>query len=365
MNKIAAILLFPFLLFSAAAFARETDADFHWGYDVSDNANYPTLYIPDEAPNMVIGNLTAEFRVTDNPLSENVVIYLPLPADNPLYQRILAYQLTPKPKRILTSRYGYKIALYDFGPLPPGAMISIRYHAQVELYKVHVILSQDMVGTLDEIPEQIRKDYTRNAPYYRINDPYIQASARAAVGDAENVLEQVRRIWLYVRNRLYYRGDGRKDVAAQVLRQGHGSCTEYTFSIIALLRARGIPARYMSGSITHVGPFARTSRDTIFHKIMEVYIPRIGWIPVESTAGGRYVNEAIADEQIGRLRPRMFFYIHEPEPGLAPLDPRRNTFTYYSTKMGTHVGLVGQVLHTWERVKMDDAPPLEFSKQKK
>jgi transglutaminase-like putative cysteine protease len=207
------------------------------------------------------------------------------------------------------------------------------------------------VGTLDEIPASIRRDYTKDGPFYRLKDPYIQKAAKEAIGDETNVFMQVRKIWLYVRERLYYLGDGRKDSAPRVLQQGHGSCTEYSFSMIALCRANGIPARYISGSIAKAGGAKVKSRDNVFHKIVEVYLPRIGWIPMESTAGGRYVDETTADEQIGKLRPRMLFFQHELERGLAPLDPRRNTLTWINKTMRSHVKLAGSVVNIWERVK--------------
>jgi transglutaminase-like putative cysteine protease len=344
---IVAILLFT----TATAFALHSSGKFHWGYTPSDEENYSYNYVPDPKPDAFIADLTAEFRVTKNPARENVLLYLPLPANRRLYQRVLSYKLDPDPTRIIQSRHGYQIAEFNFGPLSPGEPFMVHYHGEVELYDVSIPITSEMVGDLSEIPEKIRKDYLVNGPYYRLKDPYIQAAAKEAVGEETNPYLMVRKIWLYVRERLYYNGDGRKDTAARVLKQGHGTCTEYSFSMIALSRANGIPARYMSGSLTKARGARVTSRDTIFHKIVEVYLPRVGWVPMESTSGGRYVNEKTCDQQIANLRPRMLFYQVETERGLAPLDPRRNTFTYVNVRMRSNVKLTGQVVHLWERVK--------------
>jgi hypothetical protein len=82
-----------------------------------------------------------------------------------------------------------------------------------------------------------------------------------------------------VRTRLTYNNDGRWDDAPQVLRQGHGSCSEYNFLFVALCRASGLPARY-------AGATARrnddgTYEDTVHHRWSEVYLPGYGWMPVD------------------------------------------------------------------------------------
>ena len=349
-TKVALIAVLGLLL-AVAAQAVVSFGFFRWGYEVVDEENYPADFLVDESPSSYIADFSAQFRVHSNPDRENVKLYLPLPANRRMYQRILSYKVEPEPTRIIQSRYGYQIAEFDFGPLAADAPFGVRYHADLELFDVRIPLDPEQVGTLDDIPEQIRRDYTVNGPFYRVDDPYIREVLDQAIDDEQNLLLQVRNIWMFVRKRLYYFGDGRKDTAPKVLQQGHGTCTEYSFSMIAMCRAAGIPARYMSGSLTKASDMQKRSRDTVFHKIVEVYLPKVGWVPMESTSGGRYVDDKVADQQIGRLRPRMLFYVVETEPGLVPIDPRRNTVTWINTRSRTRVGLTGQVFHLWERVK--------------
>ena len=349
-SRIAIFTLFILivLLPSLTIFAT---GNYRWGYGVRDDNNYPVDFFPDNSPKQFIVNFSAMFRVNRNPLRENVMIYLPLPANNKLYQRVLSYKIEPEPTRIIESRYGYKIAAFSFGALSKEMAFGVKYHAEVEIYKVDIPLYKETVGTLDDIPEDIRRDYTKNGPFYRINKPYIIQAANQAVGDETNILMQARAIWLYVRKNIHYKGDGRKDTAVKVLKQGHGSCTEHSFAMIALCRAKGIPARYISGSLAKANAARIKTRDTMYHKIVEVYLPKIGWVPMESTAGGRYVTERTADGQIGKLRPRLLFFVHETERGLAPLDPRRNTVTWINKAMRSKVSLTGEVATMWERVK--------------
>jgi transglutaminase-like putative cysteine protease len=72
------------------------------------------------------------------------------------------------------------------------------------------------------------------------------------------------------------------NTAPVVLKRGTGSCSEYTFSFIALCRAAGLPARYV-GSIVVRGDDA--SLDQYFHRWPEVYLPGYGWIPMDPQGG--------------------------------------------------------------------------------
>jgi NADH-quinone oxidoreductase subunit E len=58
----------------------------------------------------------------------------------------------------------------------------------------------------------------------------------------------VRRIARYIQARMTYELSGGWNVAPTVLERGTGSCSEYTFLMIAMCRAAGVPARYV-GSI--------------------------------------------------------------------------------------------------------------------
>jgi len=72
------------------------------------------------------------------------------------------------------------------------------------------------------------------------------------------------------------------DVPEVVLKRGSGSCSEYTYTFVALCRAAGLPARYQ-GSIVVRGDDA--SIDEAFHRWAQVYLPGIGWLPVDANRG--------------------------------------------------------------------------------
>jgi len=151
-----------------------------------------------------------------------------------------------------------------------------------------------------------------------------------------------------VRRNVTYVLDGRKYDAATTLQFGHGSCTEQSFVMIAMARHLGLPARYMAGSVVKSNAFSRVHQDQVYHKIVEIYLPRLGWVPVEST-GARHRAEFAPEELVGESGRRMLFFIHEPEAGLAPIDPRRNIVTHRPFGVGSRLDVGREVIVRWER----------------
>jgi len=351
MKKLVLVLL-AFLLLPPAVAAARTAYWWQLGYRPLPRQmpRLPDFDFDAQAFERYQVNLTAYYAVRRNPRGEPVRMYMPLPADD-VYQDVFLYRLSPKPTRIITSRYGYKIAEFDFGALPRGAAVAIAYDAEVRVGKISWPIDPAQVGPLSEIPQQIRDDYLVDGPLYRINDPAIAAAAREAVGDETNPLLMMGRIVAFVRGRLQYILDSRKVDAPDVLAMGHGSCTEHTFLMIAMGRHVGLPVRYMAGSYYRPGLFTGKHYDRVAHKIAEVYLPRIGWVPVESTGGGRTRALTRPETIVGLASRPMLYFVHEPEPGLAPIDPRRNIITHRPFDTGTRVRTHRQVTLRWEPVR--------------
>src|SRR5262249_41211638 len=78
-----------------------------------------------------------------------------------------------------------------------------------------------------------------------------------------------------------------------VLEKGKGVCQDFTHLMIAVLRAFGVPARYVSGYI----PRAHT--DWQSHAWCEVWLPDLGWLGVDPT-NDCVVNEHFIKVAVGR-----------------------------------------------------------------
>ncbi len=115
-----------------------------------------------------------------------------------------------------------------------------------------------------------------------MTDPAIQKAVKEAVGNEKHPYWIAQRVYRYIMQRMRYELSGGWNVAPVVLERGNGSCSEYSFVMISMCRAAGLPARY-AGSVVIRGDDA--SRDDVFHRWVEVYLPNYGWVCVDPSGG--------------------------------------------------------------------------------
>ena len=305
---------------SCARYIRPSLHPFELGYDPVDLANFPPTHL--EPRHRYKVTLTGICRVTSNPSHISVVAVIPIPPNCP-EQIIEGYKLTPAPSRIVTSFHGYRYAIIDFGPLSDNmtaefelVVILTPYRAQIPMLDPKVIL----LGP--PIPEFIQDVYLKNGNYYQLKDPFIKQTAQIASGNAKEPLEIVKNITRYVHSHLYYKMSGPKQSAPVVLKRGWGSCTEYSFVTIALLRYLGIPARYVAGSSNNTSKNRPIAADRVYHKWVEVWLSGYGWVHLDPT-GDKSPNV----DSLGRWPGKYLVMIHETEPGLVPWNPSTDNVT--------------------------------------
>lgn len=296
------------------------------GYWPADNDNRPATFTAPRSPARFHIRLTAEFLIRANPALDPIVVTLPLPPDM-ASQKILDWRTDPAPTREIVSVYGYRFAEFVLGPGLPDQTLAVTYDADVELRAIRYPIDPAQVQTPAAIPERIRLDYTGDGPYYRIGSPIVSRAATLATAGEAGLYERMLGIWRDVRRRLFFKGDGRKLDAEKTLEIGSGSCTEYSFAMIAMCRAAGIPARYTAGSRPRIGKGKTRGYDKAMHKTLEVYLPPYGWVPVDPSNLDRDDGVDRSGELIGTQTGRHFFFVIEPEEGLVDLDPRRNAIS--------------------------------------
>lgn len=153
------------------------------------------------------------------------------------------------------------------------------YRARLRRYRVHVDWSR-LHTPLDEAQSGLPDAdvYLKDLPELQLQDAEILAVRDRLRADGASLEQYAQGAFAEVVRRMVYRSDGRFDPAPVVLRQGHGSCTEFSYATMALLRAAGIPARM---AWNYLGT---TNDPTFNHKIVEMWHPRLGWIPLEPLA---------------------------------------------------------------------------------
>ncbi len=191
-------------------------------------------------------------------------------------------RFVPEPTDILTDKWGQKVAHFHFTNLGPTDFTALSMRVAMQLYQVRYYVFPNKVGTLKDIPREIRERYLVDDTKFSLGNPTIQRAVKEAVADETNSYWIARKIYNYVIEHLEYERVGGWNIAPAVLERGNGSCSEYSFVYIAMCRAAGLPARY-AGSVAIRGDDA--SWDNVFHRWVEVYLPNYGWIPVDPSGG--------------------------------------------------------------------------------
>jgi len=260
-------------------------------------------------------------EVTD--LTLNVAVPMELPN-----QKLLTSPSHSRPlSRMVTDKWDQSCAVFDLGSVPGGSKAALTYALNAEVSAIRYLIRPERTGTLEDIPREIRVPYTADGTRYRITSPYMQETARKIVGDEKNPYWIARKIYDFIIETLEYEMVGGWDVPEVVLQRGSGSCSEYTYTFVALCRAAGLPARYQ-GSVVVRGDDA--SIDEAFHRWAQVYLPGYGWVPVDANRGDA---ESPADQARGFGELSNRFLITTQGGGDSEyLDWGYNAFARYQTR---------------------------------
>lgn len=206
---------------------------------------------------------------------EKHLIWVALIIDHAPYQAVLSRDIQPAHYVIVTDEYGNQYAEFDFKDLAPGerAEINISYEVTVQE------LMYDFEACRGDLPDE----FIEPELHIESNNPQIATLAAELAGPDTSICEQVASFYNYTGDNLVYTFNGADWGAQAALGKMGADCTEYSSLLIALSRARGIPARYIEGLLymnENSPPLARQE-----HAWAEVFFPGSGWAPVDPTLG--------------------------------------------------------------------------------
>lgn len=215
---------------------------------------------------------------------------------NDVGQRCLAYALEVVPYgpiRSFVDMYGNTVETYNHRP--PHSQITVRSRSLVSTGEAHPVETAPISAV----------DRHR---FLRFDGPVSDTPALRTLADAFLVdgapppatPDLLSRLAALVHSRFAYRPNvTRVDSSiADLLEWGGGVCQDFAHLWLALCRALGIPARYVSGYIW-VG---ENRQELASHAWGEAWVPGCGWQPYDPTnyreatagrAGDRYVRLAI------------------------------------------------------------------------
>ncbi|MFB0565411.1 MAG: transglutaminase domain-containing protein [Candidatus Aminicenantaceae bacterium] len=229
-------------------------------------------------------NFIKEFRNYGPGNVKTLDIYLPIPRTRDNQNLLGPVEFEPEPNEIIEDSWGQKIAHFHYDNLNSNSVVRPWWRLKAKIYAVEYFIYPDKIGNLDDIPAEIKEKYLQDGDKYRINDPYIKKLAQKIAGKEKNPYWIARRVFDFLGKHLTYnlKPLGGWNPAPTVLKRGTASCSEYTYSMIALCRTLGVPVRYV-GAVSRRGDDA--SLDDVYHRWTEVYLPPYGWIPFDANKG--------------------------------------------------------------------------------
>ncbi len=152
---------------------------------------------------------------------------------------------------------GNAVAHFELGLIPPYGKKIVKFIAEVKTAES---------SNRSELNDASR--YLVEEPYIEINHPTVKALANRLKG--ETPASSVENIYHWAANQIQYAGYVSQDKGAlQAIETKVGDCTEYMYTVVALARALGIPARGIGG---YVYEKDMVVSPTDYHNWAEVYL---------------------------------------------------------------------------------------------
>jgi transglutaminase-like putative cysteine protease len=166
----------------------------------------------------------------------------------------------------------------EFLFIEPEGDITVNISGKVELYGYDLTSAREM--DTPEIQDDLDR-YLESELYLEKDSAEIQAAADDIDGsDRTDIVEG---LFDYVVDNIRYTGYNPGEVGAEkALLNGGGDCSEYSDILVALCRARGIPAKTTDGFIVEETLQGR-DLSTIKHSWVEIYLEEYGWVPFDPT----------------------------------------------------------------------------------
>lgn len=222
---------------------------------------------------LVHQRLTLNNQGAGSPEKQN--LWVALIRDFPPYQQVHSMSISPNKYSLITDELGNRYAEFDFSGQPAGStqIVTIDYRVSIN----------ELSYPLSNCQGALPAEFIQPELHIESDNPQIVALADALSKGKRTACEAVRAFYDYIGNTLTYTFNGANWGAQAALGPMGADCTEYSDLLIALSRAKGIPARYFEGLFylkDNSGARARTE-----HAWTDIYLPSIGWVPVDPTLG--------------------------------------------------------------------------------
>jgi len=221
-----------------------------------------------------------------------VRLRIPIPVSNE-YQLIRNVTLAPRERSRYDIPDGGQVALLEFRSLAPGASAWAFLLATAEPREAQA--DEGLIRRA--LPRAAQAQYL--GPSWKV-DPTASAvhDLAAAIAPEEKDPYTITQAFVeHLCTDFQYEIDGLQDDVVTVLATRRGSCSELSRVLVALCRARGIPARFATGSRLRERK-RDVYVDTIHHRWVEAFLPKYGWFPIDISMA---VNRADPSRSFGAI----------------------------------------------------------------
>lgn len=203
-------------------------------------------------------------------------------------QKVVIDEITPLPRKIYRDNEGNVIASFEISANKEDKILVTGYISSSQ-EEYNVVNRNPMDIGFNEYLEKIKNDkgsgkYLTPTKYWEVRDPFIQKQALELKEDKQTLYDVVDTVYQYVNDTLTYdegkaSSENERIGAVKALTGGASVCMEYADSMIAILRAQGIPARAALGYAN----ITDSPTELIRHQWLQIWIPDYGWLSIDPT----------------------------------------------------------------------------------
>ena len=231
-------------------------------------------------------------------VTSRALLRLALLATREPYQKMLSAKPATDDYKKTEDEYGNAFAEFEFKNLNLSQEVSVKI--------VYQLAANDVQYRLERCTGPMLTQFLEPENWVESNKDEIVALAKELTKDKVNPCEKAWAFYDWIGNNINYSRMEKEMGALYCLQNKSGDCTEFSYLMIALCRATGIPARLINGLVySRTNPQADTR-----HNWVEVYLPGSGWVPADPTWGRA---KAHRDKYFARMSPdHIIFSIGHP-----------------------------------------------------
>jgi len=219
----------------------------------------------------------------ENAGNTEILMYkMRIPVNINYRQKITEMRFSPEPKYIFDDGAERFVEYYLVHPQDHTVL---RAEFDMELYRYDINTAK--IFEIDPTDELKPSRFLKEEKKIESKDPVIIKMAESISGNDR--YEIVEKIYQLVIDTLEYdMSMGHRKSwkgAKQSALQGTGVCSDYADLFVAICRAKGIPARYVSGFVVNENP------TNVGHAWVEVYFEDKGWIRFDPTWGDNILSD--------------------------------------------------------------------------